>query len=391
MFGGAALGLAPVYIWLISAGAPSSYLPLHFIWNVLPIKGSGIAGGDYVSKSREEAGLAEQAPRVLRYYLVLILPVALALVSIVLRIARAGIGRFAKAVKINARPYDRFVLLFSVWWLLDMAFVWISPRSYEQYYLPLNASAAILGGYAVALFRDAWVRSDNKLKWNLIGAAAIACMAAMSWHIFFGIQSSPHSGQDYGRKRRGYVQKFHEIRQRTKGAKAPWEAVGEYIRANSEPDDGIYVWGWYPGIYVKAQRLSPAPKAFTSEMHTMSPEKLSDLVSRLFSEFHKHPPKFIVDTHKRHFPWDRPPLELWPTYNESFMPPDNPTVKRQYNQSYSKFLEKQVGAEESQRFKAMQPLREYIMQNYEIARTFGNQLATSQVVFKRKGPGSNGN
>ena len=33
-----------------------------------------------------------------------------------------------------------------------MAFVWISPHSYEQYYLPLNASSAVLGSYLVGLY-----------------------------------------------------------------------------------------------------------------------------------------------------------------------------------------------------------------------------------------------
>ncbi|GAI43256.1 unnamed protein product, partial [marine sediment metagenome] len=138
----------------------------------------------------------------------------------------------------------------------------------------------------------------------------------MSWHIFFGIKTSPHSGIIYRNpatgnpeKRNGYAQKFQQISRRQK---YPWERVGKYIQDYSTLSDKIYVWGWVPGIYVAAQRLSPAPKAFEGTMHTLSPEVLSERIDEILSAFEKEPPKFIVDSRKNHFPWDRPPLELWP-------------------------------------------------------------------------------
>ncbi len=74
----------------------------------------------------------------------------------------------------------------------------------------------------------------------------------------------------------------------------------------------MYVWGWVPGIYVQAQRMSPTPKAFEGTMHTLPPQQLADRVQEILKAFEKNPPKFIVDTRKIHFPWTRPPLELWP-------------------------------------------------------------------------------
>ena len=65
----------------------------------------------------------------------------------------------------------------------------------------------------------------------------------------------------------------------------------------------MYVWGWIPGIYVQAQRMSPTPKAFEGMMHTLPPAQLADRVQEILTAFEKNPPKFIVDTRKIHFPW----------------------------------------------------------------------------------------
>ena len=141
-------------------------------------------------------------------------------------------------------------------------------------------------------------------------------MIVMSWHIFFGIARSPHSGVAYTdpwtrqpARSRGYVQKWQEI---AANGQYDWIQISDYIRANSEPKDPLYVWGWVPGIYVQAQRMSPTPKAFEGMMHTLPPQQLAERVREIVAAFEKNPPKFIVDTGKRHFPWTVPPLELWP-------------------------------------------------------------------------------
>ena len=265
--------------------------------------------------------------------------------------------------KIN---FDRFVFLFAVWWLLDMAFVWISPRSYEQYYLPLNASGAMLGGYLIAIHTRLLENPVNKNAWRAVGIIGLLVMIIMSWHIFFGIEKSPHSNIDYGGKRRGYAQKLKEIENRKKGAKGSWEIVAQYIRSSSTDSDTIYVWGWVPGIYVQAQRLSPVPEAFEGTMHTLSPEALSKKVKAMVSTFEKEPPKFIVDTHKIHFPWDRPPLELWPQTQRGFLPLEQRNID-QYDAEYIKMLRDKIEPDEALRYEAMKPFRDFVMNNYEIA------------------------
>jgi hypothetical protein len=431
---GAILSLVPAFLWLAVEKAPSGYWPYSFVLKSIassvgssqetaedktdepeteesttqdkPAKKGLLAKllPGYVHKSWEALEPAERkevARRVLRYYKLLILPIALAAGAIAVRIIRM-VRRTVPAEKEKKINYDRFVFLFAVWWLLDMTFVWISPRSYEQYYLPLNASGAMLGGYLICTYTRLLANPVNKNVWRVVGFIGILIMTGMVWHIFFGIEKSPHSNLEYGGKKRGYAQKLKEVAdRRKKGARGAWESVGRYIRNNSTQNDKIYVWGWVPGIYVQAQRLSPTPKAFEGTMHTLSPKVLSKTIEGILSDFEKEPPKFIVDTYKIHFPWDRPALELWPKLRRGFMGmkeagflPANKQIIDQYNASYSKILREQIEPDEALRFEAMQPFREFVMNNYEISEPsqyvtiadgrLMNRIFAENVVFKRK-------
>ncbi|MFC1677904.1 ArnT family glycosyltransferase, partial [Planctomycetota bacterium] len=300
---GAAAGLFPVYAWLWGTGVGVSYWPYYSVFEML-------FGGDsnsYVSNSRRFSSFSQQWPMVLRYYKLLILPISLGLGAIVIRLYRMFPGGMCILKEGQKKSFERFVFMFSVWWVLDMGFVWISPRSYEQYYLPLTASGAMLGGYLIAMYLAKVKETVYKVEWGFAGFLACICMVVMSWHIFFGIERSPNSGSFYGRKSRGYTQRLGEIsRRRQRDIKFEWEKIGDHIREHSEVSDRIYVWGWYPGIYVRAQRLSPAAKAFTSEMHVMAPAELAKEIGELLESFGKDSPKFVVDSRKRHYPWDRP-------------------------------------------------------------------------------------
>ncbi len=386
----------------------------------------------YVRDSWEMLGPAERKQalvRVLRYYRVLILPVALALAALVARAVVVLRGRRTASRGAAEEDPGRFVLLFGVWWFLDMAFAGISPHSYEQYYLPLNASGAMLGSYFVGLYAAKLHTDRNRARWTILGLVGVVVMTVMSWHIFFGITRSPHSGGIYGRNprtqqlihTRGYLQKWQEVRSKPQYPpellakyvpqyrahcrldEYPWRLTAEYIRQHSQPDDMIYVWGWVPGIYVQAQRLSPTPKAFEGTMHTLPPAQLAERVQEILAAFEKHPPKFIVDSRKEHFPWGWPPFELWPITvfaggkDVRFLPTDEATVQK-YDSMWASFLGKQFGPEEARRYEVLAPLRQYIMKNYQVAElrgygrtetrlglpTLAHELFDVHVVFVRK-------
>ncbi|NLZ03687.1 MAG: hypothetical protein GXY19_00765 [Phycisphaerae bacterium] len=452
LIAGAAITMAPIGVWYASMGTPLYYWP--YSWAFAPAlklvgvkmeykadtgkaddsaeaRGDDTASSDvghsaaasrddslilrllpgYVSDSWRLLGPAERKEafrRVLRYYALLILPIAMAAGAVVARAVVLLRRRRAKAHVSTEPDSSRFVLLFALWWFFDMAFVWISPHSYEQYYLPLNASAAMLGSYLVGLYSHRWQVDPNRSRWVVVGLLSVVLMIVLSWHVFFGIRKSPHTGAAYkdseGRQilTRGYVQKWDEVAERyrppragripaqplyaawrsvderQKGERGAWEQVGQYIREHTEPNDTIYVWGWVPGIYVQAQRMSPTPKAFEGTMHTLPPPQLAERIQEILTAFGERPPKFIVDTRKRHFPWNVPPMELWPLIRQQFLPTDETTVK-QYEEAYAQQLGEVIGPDEAARFKVMKPLRDYVMKNYRIVGLFGEQ-----VLFQRK-------
>lgn len=260
-----------------------------------------------------------------------------------------------------------------------MGFCFISPHSYEQYYLPLNASSAMLGSYFVGLYAHRFQADRDKTRWIVLGLLGLLVMIALSWHIFFGLSRYPHNGGPADGRIKGYVQKWQEV---TGDNQYGWAVIGDYIRKNSEPSDPIYVWGWYPGIYVQAQRMSPTPKAFEGMMHTLPPEQLAERVAEILAAFEKNPPKFIVDTRKRHFPWHVPPLELWPQDlrrgKKGFLPAEDKDMK-EFDQLYANYLRQKVDATEAVRYEVMQPLRWYVMKNYQVVSD-----VAGQVLFRRK-------
>jgi hypothetical protein len=448
---GAAAILVPISLWLAVQRAPIHYYPYSFLYRPFfaahqtPEAGSenkpaATENNDAVAEKPVEQGLIikllpgyvrdswlalgpearkEVRLRIFRYYRLLILPIALAIGAISLRILRMILGRRDKNKHDRKTGSDRFVLLFAVWWLLDMSFVWISPRLYEQYFLPLNASAAMLSGYLIAAYSERAKNATSKPAWIAIGAVGLLVMMGMSLHIFRGVLRSPHSGlinrnRSTGQpeRYRGYAQRLAEARAHGKGAKNYSEVVGEYIKNNSTPGDEIYVWGWFPGIYITAQRFSPAPKAFEGTMNTLSPKALSERIDEILNSLKDKPPKFIVDSRKNHFPWDRPPLELWPSIQngiqlikplptdqkqlwyallrtfdvqpddlteEGFLRADRPDGISRYDAAFAKALRAKIDPVEAQRYEVMKPFRDYVMKNYRIVRMFGQH-----VLFQRK-------
>jgi hypothetical protein len=384
LWAGAAAAIAPWYIWILGWHVQMS-VPYSFVWTTLAkfLPSSPSAAGrpqvaaDYIAEGRKLVPLSQQWPIVLRYYLVLILPIALAAGSIVARFVRMIVSAVSPG-KIQPKTCDRFVLLLAVWWILDMAFVWISPASYEQYYLPLNASAAMLGGYLIAIYVGYLKESVFKIRPMIAGLIGLAVMIIMSWHIFAGIAKSPYTGTSYGGRQRGYVQKLEEIsrrqQQKLTGYAIPWEAISDYIRAHSQPTDRIYVWGWYPGIYLRAQRFSAASAACC--MPRPAPQVLSQIVAQLLDEFNRRTPRFIVDSRKRHVPTDRPPYELWPVVWEGFMGAKKTHFllsdeEERYDAEWGSWLRKKFDDDEVLRYEALKLLREFVMNNYRIVSASG--------------------
>jgi len=367
LFGGVFAGILPLYIWMLGWGVKMA-LPYAFVWQTLAgFIPSGAeteqakAASNYVTRSREFVPFSIQYRKVMYHYGKVIMPIALACSAIIIGILRWILSLRAKEPS-SRTAYDRFFLLFAVWWILDMAFVWISPRSYVQYYLPLNASAAMLGAYGVAIYRDKTKRAANKTQWLVMGMVGLLIMIGLSWHVFFE-PAKGKSSQSYQYMIKTAAQ-LRKGQTRFRGA-----GTGEYIRNHSESTDTIYVWGWIPGIYVQAQRFSAASRACC--LPRPAPAVLKDMVDELLAEFKEDMPTFIVDTRKRHIPVERPPYELWPIVRyqgmkqETFLAPDENAVAA-YEKNWTEMLRKSFDDKEAERFEILGAFRKFIRENYEI-------------------------
>ena len=397
LLAGFAAGLAPLFIWMLGWDVQTA-LPYAWVWHMLTGILPGGAGGpsatDYVSGGRKLIPFSQQWPRVLRYYSQFLVPIGLALGAIAARLVvllrRTGSGK-----KGQGEGIDHLVLLLAIWWILDMVFVWISPRSYEQYYLPLNASAPMLGGYLVYLYAHRLGTDRDRNRWVVLGMLALVLMLFLSWHVFFGVRRSAHSGVRYTNqrtqepeRRNGYLQRWQEVaQQRRGGLHYAWQEVGDYIREHSDPNDKMYVWGWLPGVYVQAQRFSAASKAVC--MPRPAPPVMEEMVKGLVDEFEADMPKFIVDARKRHIPMERPPYELWPIAPKGFMglqkaqflPAGNAAIVEAYDKGWAQMLRQQFDEEEALRYEALAPLRRFVMKHYRVVGTFG-----LHVLFELKRP-----
>jgi len=382
----------PQWVWAVGLIA---VLPIVAFtqWGRI-LNAAGLKGGGYLTDSLAARGLDTLAPQVFRYYKALSVPILGALCSVIIAATVWIHGRIKKRTPEDIQSKLAWIL--AVWWVLDMVFVWISPRSYEQYYLPLCASAAMLSGYAVWKWQQQLKQAANKMPWLAGGLAAVITLGCLSISIFTGQRTSPDTGLQYqvqdprtGQvipiRRRGFGPALKELPGRKQGA---WVAVGTYIQKNSDKNDTIYVWGWVPGIYVQAQRMAPVPKAFESNMHVTPPKILKRQINSLVNTMKKNPPKFIVDSRKRHFPNDRPPLELWPIVpakmfgnEQSRLLSQNPGEIAAYDNAWETYLETKINPDEAQRYRAMKPFRDFVMNHYKVItrREFGGHIIFERI------------
>lgn len=444
----------------------------------------------YLEASRQVSDFASQYEWVMQYYSSLVVPIGLALAAIACFIA----ARFRRSLSSDPNqpnappitPRHRLAveLMLAIWWLLDMLFVWVSPRSYVEYFLPLNASAAALAAvflyhsrryrFAMPILAFAWAAvylftnclnpaaAFPYLTWitpnPLTTQAAIFYLLAallLCVPIFIKKVSRHPAGvfyfqlvvaagiflvwltplirefsvrvSDLHRLRIQSKQQARQLSVRSTAALSPlmrtwtqaqiaalqegqphtWKFVGHFINLDSTPNDTIYVWGWFPGIYLTAQRLAPVNTPSESDMHTKPPSSLAGQINGLVAKFQQNPPKFIIDSQKMHFPYYSHPLfDLWPRlviknnkpvgFDLRVMPSaDNKNIQLIPPQELQQLLPnlidnvrqmtyalltspkrkggplpeneaRQKADLEAQRHQAMQPLREFVMRHYRL-------------------------
>ena len=321
-------------------------------------------GSGYIRSSKSVSVFKTQYDWVIRYYHFFVVPIGLSFCSIFWYLGRVFMRLLQLLKRVgpsqsDVDQKDYFVLLLAVWLILDMLFIWISPRSYVQYFLPLNASAAMLSAYAIyrcqkrpvgfIFLLAGWLVVDFLLTWIIpadgFGYVTFRTAEAVGayWGGFF-VRLIPLAAavgayllfKSPGRAKiltgvmiilcaimtiwwnTENIQEFSKrVKNLRKGQTSSWEQVAEYIKQRSLPEDGLYVWGWIPGIYVQAQRFAPTKHPSYSDMHADSPRTIARNIAPLVEQLKSNPPKYIVDSQKFHYPYyDHPNFDLWPRWTD---------------------------------------------------------------------------
>lgn len=320
--------------------------------------------GSYVSSSHGATTFKSQAKRVFGYYKSFIVPIGFSLLVILQGLLCTGrwltgwsrrrddkLREEANGAPVALR--DNAAFFFAIWWLLDMLFVWVSARGYVQYYLPLNASAAMLTAHAL-----------HKRDRRTAGVLSLLGLWLVLDVVFTAVTSEGFdtalTPKGFGRHMMIYAIPFVAVLilyivLRRKRIRMPalvplaalgtmlfawngdnlsmfqkrvgdlnnrqspqvWEQIGHYLQDNSREDEGAYVWGWMPGIYVQARRYNPASKPAYGTMHTDSVCRVKAVVQKTVNELKNEPPRYIVDARKFHFPYyTHPNMDLWPRWRD---------------------------------------------------------------------------
>jgi 4-amino-4-deoxy-L-arabinose transferase-like glycosyltransferase len=422
-------------------------------------------GGEYIKGSKLVSIFRTQYDNVVGYYRSFVVPIGMSLLAILWRLRQLLPWKNDADTQPEAtvcayeKQADSFVLLLGLWWLLDMAFVWVSPRSYVEYFLPLGGSGGMLAAYAIyrcrkrpaglILLLAGWLIIDLLLVWVIPTESFpyFACRTAKAVGPYwskFGLQCIPLAAvivvwllmrKKKLRPARAVIiamvcfgmffswntANIKLLNKRVRGVNqtdAEWEQVGRYIRQNSAPEDGLYVWGWIPGIYVQAQRFSPALKPSYSNMHSDRVRQVRLEILNLLKKLKVKPPLYIVDSQKFHYPYyDHPIFDLWPRWVQgkrrvfhlrywTGQPAEKTKFlsaeeSAKFHDVYLRQVEeltyallthpnrkggaveaekaRQMAVTERRRHEKMYPLREFVMQNYDLVPT-----RTGMYIFRRK-------
>ncbi len=393
----------------------------------------------YVAGSKTVSTFSSQFAEVIKYSHSFVIPIGLSLSAIIWWVINIFTNKTAgddeKYISFTKTQKQLFIFL-ALWWVFDMLFVWISPRAYVQYFLPPNASAIFLAGFiiskaikdklSIAIIAGCWLAVEiftasyssanidkmviifsillfilsflftiTKLKLSTTRPITIMCIALAI------LLSNLDNCQ-------AMKKKMDSTTQIANSGGSLWQAIGKYIKDNSADKDNIYVWGWFPGIYVASERSSACRMPSYSDMHSDSVDAVNKAQDIIVRDLSKSKPLFIVDSQKMHYPYnDHPVYDLWPT-----LPPGlgretdrkfltSSADLKYYNANYYKIIKnacislttrkdriggpasaekaEELAELEVERHKTLEPLRDFIVKNYYPFKRFNNM-----VILKRR-------
>jgi len=229
----------------------------------------------------------------------------------------AGIGWLAAAGGVAivlgrrhrpASPAARLRLLPLMWACSSFLGVVSAGRMFPHYFIQMILPWCLLAGYAVqqaASLAAAWMR-DRTTPAVLEALGWVTATVAAVWFVVLPWRAvSPASIE----RQAGWV------------VDRPTDAVAEYLREVTGPDDRIFVWGFYPIPYVLAKRL-PASRFLYCTFVTganvgggaaTEERPVPQAMEHLLDDLERNRPLYIVDTSAGgYFHWGRYPPENYP-------------------------------------------------------------------------------
>jgi hypothetical protein len=163
------------------------------------------------------------------------------------------------------------------WWLAgNVCASWVGGRMYGHYMLLFVPALATLGGIGAAR----WLEGRDHLRKRLV-----ALLAAIAGAFFVAaIVIEPVTG--------------HLLE-----ADPDWREVSRYVEAHTQPGDQMFVWGWFPTLYVTADRCPSTRFVYT---HILSGKggdggaakyhQVPEAWDMLMHDLEAAPPAYILDT-----------------------------------------------------------------------------------------------
>jgi 4-amino-4-deoxy-L-arabinose transferase-like glycosyltransferase len=207
------------------------------------------------------------------------------------------------------RSFSSHFSLFLVLWLIASASAaFMGNRMYGHYFIQILPSLSLMA----ALFAGKYVEEKSESR-SRYWRAAILVLTIIPGAVFTGMAISYEATTD------------------TWGEMRPdFRPATEYIKTHSNPQDKIFVWGWFTPIYVYSERAPSTRFAFTC-MHTgykqgNDPNEkdrpdttwlfVPEVWPMLETDLKRDPPELIVDTSPGNYHYyGRYPIRNYPIIN----------------------------------------------------------------------------
>jgi 4-amino-4-deoxy-L-arabinose transferase-like glycosyltransferase len=171
------------------------------------------------------------------------------------------------------------------WWLLgSLCASLVGGRMYGHYFLLFVPALCVLGGLGAEEGHERWLG-------RILAVIAIAFFV-------FAVLLEGATGNLWKRDPDYFL-------------------ASHYVRERTRPNERIFVWGWFPGLYVEADRCPSTRFVYThllsgSTSREAQGHNVPEAWRMLMSDLEKDPPAFILDTSLRGYSFEEFPLENYP-------------------------------------------------------------------------------